>query len=43
MARAMLRDPNLTVNDVAKRLAVAPATLYRHLPGGRSALMEASS
>ena len=37
-ARAMLRDPNITVEEVAKRLNVGPATLYRHLPGGRSAL-----
>jgi DNA invertase Pin-like site-specific DNA recombinase len=37
-AKAMLADPNLTVEDVAKRLKVAPSTLYRHLPGGRSAV-----
>lgn len=39
-ARAMLRDPSITVEEVAKRLKVGPATLYRHLPGGRSALEE---
>lgn len=37
-ARAMLRDPEITVGEVARRLKVAPATLYRHLPGGRGAL-----
>jgi len=36
-ARAMLSDPEITVEAVAKRLGVAPSTLYRHLPGGRSA------
>jgi DNA invertase Pin-like site-specific DNA recombinase len=38
MARALLRDPEITMDQVAERLGVAPATLYRHLPGGRSAL-----
>src|SRR5437763_1277702 len=37
-ARALLRDPDITVEQVAKRLGVAPSTLYRHLPGGRSAV-----
>jgi DNA invertase Pin-like site-specific DNA recombinase len=37
-ARAMLRDPAITVEAVAERLKVAPSTLYRHLPGGRGAL-----
>ena len=39
-AKALLRDPNITVEEVARRLRVGPATLYRHLPGGRSALAE---
>ena len=39
-ARAMLRDPNITVEAIARRLKVGPATLYRHLPGGRSSLEE---
>jgi len=38
-ARALLSDPTITVADVARRLDVAPATLYRHLPGGRSGLI----
>jgi DNA invertase Pin-like site-specific DNA recombinase len=37
-ARALLKDENITVEDVAKRLSVSPSTLYRHLPGGRSAV-----
>ena len=35
-AKAMLSDPAITVAEVAKRMNVAPATLYRRLPGGRS-------
>lgn len=37
-AKAMLRDPAITVEQVASRLGVAPSTLYRHLPGGRGGL-----
>jgi len=37
-AKALLRDPEITVNQAAKRLGVSPATLYRHIPGGRSAV-----
>ena len=37
-AKALLRDPEITVEQVAKRLGVASSTLYRHLPGGRSAV-----
>ena len=33
-AKAMLSDPAITVAEVAKRMNVAPATLYRRLPGG---------
>lgn len=35
-AKAMLRDPGITVAEVAARLKVSQATLYRHIPGGRS-------
>lgn len=38
-AKAMLANPDITVEDVAAHLKVSPATLYRHLPGGRSALL----
>jgi DNA invertase Pin-like site-specific DNA recombinase len=39
-ARALLSDPNITIDAAAKRLGVAPSTIYRHLPGGRSGLVE---
>ena len=38
-AKAMLRDPDITVTEVARRLGVVPSTLYRHLPRARSAVM----
>ncbi len=38
-AKAMLADPTIRVEDVAAHLKVSPATLYRHLPGGRSGLV----
>ncbi|MBI1774635.1 MAG: helix-turn-helix domain-containing protein [Proteobacteria bacterium] len=37
-AKAMLQDAEITVEEVARRLNVAPSTLYRHLPGGRSSV-----
>ena len=37
-ARAMLRDAELTVEEVAARLKVAPSTLYRHLPAARASV-----
>ena len=33
----LLRDPEITVEDIAHRLGVASSTLYRHLPKARSA------
>jgi DNA invertase Pin-like site-specific DNA recombinase len=39
-AKALLADPTLTVEDGARQLRVAPSTLYRHLPGGRSVLRD---
>ncbi|OYR12537.1 recombinase family protein [Brucella grignonensis] len=36
-AKAMLTNRDITVVEVARRLSVSPATLYRHLPGGRTA------
>lgn len=38
--KALLSDPEITVADVAARMGVSPATIYRHLPGGRTALAE---
>jgi DNA invertase Pin-like site-specific DNA recombinase len=35
---ALLRDPSLTVKEIAKQLEVAPSTIYAHFPGGRAAL-----
>jgi DNA invertase Pin-like site-specific DNA recombinase len=42
-AKAMLSDPEITMEEVAKRLKVAPSTLYRHMPGGRGAIQETES
>lgn len=39
-AKALLRDPKITVDEVATRLKVSPATLYRHLPGGRGSIVQ---
>ncbi|QJU60966.1 recombinase family protein (plasmid) [Sphingomonas sp. AP4-R1] len=39
-AKAMLSDPSITVEEVARQLGVQPSTLYRHIPGGRSSLLE---
>jgi DNA invertase Pin-like site-specific DNA recombinase len=39
VAKALLKDENITVEDAAKRLSVAPSTLYRHIPGGRSSVI----
>lgn len=38
VAKALLRDSAITVDEVATRLKVSPATLYRHLPGGRGGI-----
>ncbi len=38
MAKTLLANPDITVDEVATRLNVAPATLYRYLPGGRGAI-----
>jgi len=37
-AKAMLADPDITVEEVAERLKVATSTLYRHLQGGRGSI-----
>ena len=37
-AAALLRDPNISIKEVATRVGVAPSTLYHHFPGGRSGL-----
>ncbi len=39
-AKAMLGSGNMSAIEVAQQLGCAPSTLYRHLPGGRSAVAE---
>ena len=39
-AKAMLGSGNMSAIEVAQQLGCAPSTLYRHLPGGRTALTE---
>lgn len=43
VARTLLLDPAHTVKEVARRLRVSEATLFRYLPGGRSQLSSSSS
>ena len=40
-ARALLTDPEITVEDVARRLGVGPSTLYRYLPAARQSAQDA--
>ncbi len=42
-ARMLLRNPDITVEEVARTLGVGAATLYRHLPGGRGAVLDAAA
>ncbi len=39
-AKAMLTDPTITVEEVARQMGVQPSTLYRHIPGGRSSILD---
>ena len=39
-AKAMLSDPSITFQEVAAQMKVPVSTLYRHIPGGRSSLVE---
>ncbi len=39
----LLRDPEITVEEVAARLKVSPSTLYRHLPSGRGAVVDTTA
>ena len=39
VARTLLQDPSITVEEVAKRMQVAPSTLYRYFQGGRSSVV----
>jgi DNA invertase Pin-like site-specific DNA recombinase len=38
-ARAMLSGGTMTASEVARQLGCSPSTLYRHLPGGRGAIL----
>jgi DNA invertase Pin-like site-specific DNA recombinase len=40
-ARAMLAAGTMSAAEVARQIGVSPSTLYRHLPGGRSAIAAA--
>jgi len=42
-ARVLLTDPEITVEDVARRLGVGPSTLYRYLPAARHSIGDAGS
>jgi len=39
-AKALLKDKNITVAQVAKRFGVSEATFYRYMPGGRHDFVE---
>ena len=39
VARTLLQDATITVEDVAKRMQIAPSTLYRYFQGGRSSII----
>lgn len=43
MARTLLAEGSMTVHDIARRLNVSPATLYRHLPAARAEAKGAGS
>ena len=37
VARTLLANPDITVSNVADRLGLSPATLYRYLPAAKAA------
>ena len=39
VAKTLLQDVSITVEDVAKRMQVAPSTLYRYFQGGRGSIV----
>ena len=41
--KALLRDPAITVAEVARRLGVVPSILYRHLPSACTAALAAQT
>ncbi len=42
-AKALLADRDISVEDVARRLGVSQATLYRHIPAARSTVLEGAA
>ena len=40
-AKAMLANPDIGVTQIAHRLGVSPATLYRYIPAARTAIPQA--
>lgn len=42
-AKALLADPEINVEEVARRLGVSQATLYRHMPAARSAVLDGAA
>jgi len=43
VARALLADREINVEEVARRLGVSQATLYRHIPAARSTVLEGAA
>lgn len=43
VAKALLADRDINVEEVARRLGVSQATLYRHIPAARSAVLEGAA
>ena len=39
VATALLRDPSIPIREVASRVGVSRATLYRYFPGGRHSIL----
>jgi AcrR family transcriptional regulator len=42
-ARALLANSNIGVTQIAQRLGVSPATLYRYIPAARNRLQSPDS
>ncbi len=43
VVRAMLTDPSIRVVDIARRMGVSVATIYKHLPAARAAALDGTS
>jgi AcrR family transcriptional regulator len=42
-AKALLANPDIAVTQIAQRLGVSPATLYRYIPSARTASLPQAS